>query len=132
MHSFAAHTSACLFSATIALVAILVTPAQANYFHDSRFGVERLVGSAPSPTPNDLRDIYPVESQTMKEHGQVGLKLSLTEKGTVSDAVVETSSGSRRLDEAAIKYVKTYWSYEPPSGQEMPSQMLFTVTFVLR
>jgi len=45
----------------------------------------------------------------MNEQGQVDLKLSLTEKGTVSDAVVEKSSGSPRLDDAAIKYVKTYW-----------------------
>jgi TonB family protein len=132
MHSFAAHTSACLLPTTIALLAIFVTPAQANYFHDTRIGVERMIGSAPNPTLNDLRDIYPVESQSMNEHGQVDLKLSLTQKGTVSGAVVEKSSGSPRLDEAAIKYVKAYYSYEPPDGQEMPSQMLFTVNFVLR
>jgi protein TonB len=91
-----------------------------------------MIGSAPSPSPKDLRGVYPLASQFMNEQGEVGLKLSLTEKGTVSTAVVEKSSGSPRLDEAAIKYVKTNWSYQPPDGQEMPSQMLFTVTFVLK
>jgi hypothetical protein len=38
----------------------------------------------------------------------------------------------KRQAEAAVKYAKTYWSYEPPDGQKMPAEMLFTVTFVLR
>jgi TonB family protein len=71
-------------------------------------------------------------SRSMNEQGLVELKLLLSEKGTVSGAVVEKSSGSPRLDDAAIRYAKTYWSYEPPSGQEMPTEMSFNVNFVLR
>ena len=80
----------------------------------------------------DLRGTYPAASRAMNEHGQVGLKLSLSEDGTVTDAVVQSSSGSLRLDDAAVKYVKSSWSYEPPTGQKMPTEMLFTVNFVLR
>ena len=123
---------AAFFLPLVVMSAAVVTSAQANYFRDPSAGIFRNLGSAPNPTPDDLRGIYPMTSQTMNEQGQVELKLSLTEKGTVSDAVVEKSSGIARLDEAAIKYVKTYWSYEPPDGQEMPAQMLFTVSFVLR
>ena len=127
-------TSKAVFALRFAvLLAGLAAPAaKANYFHDPASGITRMIGSAPNPTANDVRGVYPVISQSLNEHGDVELKLSLTEKGTVSDAVVEKSSGSPRLDEAAIKYVKTYWSYEPPDGQEMPAQMLFTVSFVLK
>ena len=108
------------------LASTAVTSAHANYFQG------RNVGSAPNPTSYDVLGIYPVESRSMNEQGQVGLKLSLWENGTVSDAVVERSSGSPRLDDAAVKYVMTYWSYEPPDGQKMPTEVLFTVTFMLR
>ena len=113
------------------LSAAFAMPAQANYFHDPSAGIEHNVGSAASPTPDDLRGVYPLASQAMNEQGQVQLKLSLSEKGTVIAALVEKSSGIPRLDDAAVKYVKTYWSYEPPNGRDMPAEMLFTVKFVL-
>ena len=108
------------------LASTAATSARADYFQG------RNVGSAPNPTSFDVLGIYPVESQSMNEQGQVGLKLSLWENGTAREAIVERSSGSPRLDDAAVKYVMTYWSYEPPDGQKMPTEMLFTVTFVLR
>ena len=130
MQNFLSGKASFLFPLAI-LPAAFASPAQANYFHDPIVGIEHNVGSAPSPTPNDLRGVYPLASQAMNEQGQVQLKLSLSEKGTVVAAVVEKSSGIPRLDDAAVKYVKTYWSYEPPNGQEMPAEMLFTVKFVL-
>jgi TonB family protein len=125
MQSFKATRAASSFW-LIVLASTAITSAHANYFQDQN------VGSAPNPTSYEVRGIYPVESRSMNEQGQVRLKLSLSEKGIVSDAAVETSSGSPRLDDAAVKYAKTYWSYEPPDGQKMPAEMLFTVTFVLR
>src|SRR5580765_4315710 len=120
-------SNATRFSFWLTVLASAADPsAHAGYFQG------RNIGSAPNPTPYDVLGIYPVESRSLNEQGQVGLKLSLTENGTVSDAVVERSSGSPRLDDAAVKYVMTHWSYEPPDGQKMPAEMLFTVTFVLR
>ena len=52
-------------------------------------------------------------SQTLNEQGKVGLKIWLTAQGTMSDAVVESSSGFPRLDNAAIQFLKTNWSYDP-------------------
>ena len=130
MQRFNAKTA--LFFPVMVLSATLVTSAHANYFHDPETGSRLYIGSAPSPTPADLRGVYPMTSRSMNEQGLVELKLLLSEKGTVSGAVVEKSSGSPRLDDAAIRYAKTYWSYEPPSGQEMPTEMSFNVNFVLR
>ena len=56
---------------------------------------------------------YPPESLRRKEQGTVTLLLSITPDGTVSDAKVEQSSGSPRLDNAAIQWVKQRWRYEP-------------------
>src|SRR5258708_28276413 len=101
------------------LCAVVVTSAHANYFHDPNSDIQLNVGSAPNPTPYDLRRIYPMAARSMNEQGQVGLKISLSEKGTVQGAVVESSSGIPRLDDAAVKYVETYWSYGLPNGVEM-------------
>ena len=113
------------------LCAAVITSAHANYFHPNT-DIQLNVGSAASPTPYDLRGIYRIASRSMNEQGKVELKISLSEKGTVQGAVVESSSGIPRLDDAAVKYVETYWSYEPPNGGEMPTEMPLTVNFVLR
>jgi hypothetical protein len=38
------------------LSAAFVTPAYANYFANPQMGVNLNIGSAPNPTPNDIRD----------------------------------------------------------------------------
>jgi hypothetical protein len=40
------------------LSAVMVSPASANWFARPEFGVNLNVGSAPNPTPNDLRALY--------------------------------------------------------------------------
>ena len=40
------------------LSAVMVTPASANWFSRPDLGVQLNVGSAPNPTPNDLRALY--------------------------------------------------------------------------
>jgi TonB family protein len=131
MQNFISRKTATFFSLMV-LSAAAVTPVHANYFHNSASKVQLNIGSAPSPTPDDLRGVYPTASLSMNERGKVGLKISLSEKGTVRGAVVESSSGIRRLDDAAVRYVQTYWTYAPPDGGEMPAEMPLTVTFVLR
>jgi outer membrane protein OmpA-like peptidoglycan-associated protein len=46
------------------LSAVCVTPASANWFSNPRLGVNLNVGSAPNPTPADLRALYGVEEKT--------------------------------------------------------------------
>ena len=123
--------SSFLFSLAL-LSASAVTPAYANSFHDRDSNFRLNVGSAPNPTPYDLGGDYPLMSRSLNEQGRVGLKVSLTQQGSVSGAVVERSSGIPRLDEAAVKYVKANWLYEPGDGQDMPTEVRAVVDFRLR
>ncbi len=120
-----------LFPLALLSVAV-VTPAHANSFYDRDANVRLNIGSAPNPTPYDVGGDYPLASRAMNEQGQVGLKVSLTQQGTVSGAVVEHSSGIPRLDDAAVKYMKANWLYEPSNGEEMPTEMRAVVNFRLK
>jgi TonB family protein len=55
----------------------------------------------------------------------------LTGEGKVSDAVVVKSSGSARLDDAAIKALKGNWRYDPPGDGPMPASVQTEVVFNL-
>lgn len=114
---------------------VMTTPAISNTFHGVYMAQSLNVGSAPNPTPEDIRKhrqglVYPLESQMLNEEGTVGLKISLTERGTMSNVVVESSSGFPRLDNAALKYAKTNWQYKPTeAGLPVPAAVQVNVTF---
>ena len=111
--------------------------ANANWFNDPVLNVTRNVGSAPNPSPQDLRQIrssfYPSLSRSLNEQGTVGLRIALAKSGAVTGAVVERTSGFQRLDDAAVDYMMVHWSYYPTvqDRQEMPSERLVDVTFAL-
>ena len=119
------------------LSAVAVTQANANSFHNPATGVSRNVGSAPTPTPKDLIAIkqgpdYPMESRMFKEQGKVALKIWLTEQGSMTDAMVQRSSGFPRLDDAAVRFIKDRWHYTPANKDgAMPKTVLAEVTFKL-
>jgi len=119
------------------LVGAVVTQADANSFHDKTTGISRNVGSAVNPTSTDLVTIkrgpdYPMQSRMFKEEGTVGLNIWLSEHGTVSDALVEHSSGYPRLDDAAVRFMKDRWHYNPPNKNlPMPKNVQAEVTFKL-
>lgn len=118
------------------LLGAVVTQADASWFHDNSTGISRNVGSALNPTPKDLIVIgrsadYPVRSRMFKEEGTVGLNVRLSENGAVSDALVEHSSGYRRLDDAAVRFIKDRWHYKPNKGLPMPKTVQAEVTFRL-
>jgi TonB family protein len=111
----------------VSLIVVLAGPvplAQASYFQNLN------VGSAPNPRANDV--IYPTDARLRGEQGEVALSVLLFEDGTVSSAVVEKTSGSQRLDDAAVRYVKAHWSYAPPEGEKMPTETRVSVKFELQ
>jgi protein TonB len=55
---------------------------------------------------------YPILSRRLGEEGTVRLSLSIGADGMVSEASVVRSSGFKRLDEAAVDWVKRYWRYQ--------------------
>lgn len=56
---------------------------------------------------------YPTASVRLSEEGATGLHLYINEKGKVIDVQLASSSGSDRLDNAAIAHAKRNWKFTP-------------------
>ncbi len=113
--------------------AALITPAAAYEFPPAGGKFYANPGSRPTPTPEEVRShwYYPSASKVNNEEGTVGLKISLTDEGTMREAVVQKSSGFSRLDEAALQYARDQYQYRPANGEEMPEMARVTVRFDL-
>lgn len=59
------------------------------------------------PRHKNAHPDYPATSIRLKEEGTTVLQIYVDETGSVTEAKVETSSGSARLDDAAIRGVKS-------------------------
>jgi protein TonB len=75
-----------------------------------RFGVSYLNNPAPD---------YPPMSRRMGEEGRVLMKVLVSAEGAVQDVQIEKSSGSDRLDNAAINAVKR-WRFIPAKKNNQP------------
>jgi protein TonB len=83
---------------------------------------------AAPPPPTELKAIarthvtptYPTISQRLGEQGTTTLKVTIGLDGSVSAASIEKSSGSDRLDQAALEYVKARWKWQPPTSEGKP------------
>lgn len=62
--------------------------------------------------PHTCNQSYPEQSQRLGEQGRTVVVFRVTSQGTVRDVVVARSSGSPRLDLAAVLCV-THWTYRP-------------------
>jgi TonB family protein len=126
---------ATILPSALLLAAALVTPAYANWFNDPGANISRNVGSAPNPTPQDLRQRnsldYPWWSRSLNEQGTVGVRISLTDRGAVSGAFVERTSGFKRLDDAAVDFIMEHWLYEPNYQDPALADVRADVTFKL-
>jgi protein TonB len=56
---------------------------------------------------------YPELAIRLGQEGTVQLKLSIGTDGAVTNATVESSSGSPNLDQAAIDWIKAHWRFHP-------------------
>jgi protein TonB len=63
---------------------------------------------------------YPILSRRLAEEGAVRLSIIINADGVVREATVKQSSGFRRLDEAAVDWVKRNWRYRPAMRGVMP------------
>lgn len=76
---------------------------------------------------------YPVESRRLKEEGTVVLLLTVGIDGRVADIRVSRSSGSDRLDTAALSAVRKWrWAPTVRNGQPVPVQGIVEIPFVLK
>ena len=70
--------------------------------------------------PHTCTDKYPEVSVRLNEEGTTTLSFHVMPDGTVSGATVAKSSGSDRLDNAAISCVERSWHYTPAKQDGNP------------
>lgn len=63
---------------------------------------------------------YPTAASRLGEEGATGLRLYITADGRVADVQVFSTSGSSRLDDAAIKHAKRNWVFTPCMEGDKP------------
>ncbi len=63
---------------------------------------------------------YPSLAVRLNQTGNVMLKLTIDERGAVTAASVEKSSGYDSLDNAAVAWVIAHWRYEPATKDGTP------------
>ena len=66
------------------------------------------------------RPEYPSASIRLGEEGVTGLNLYIGEDGKVVEAKVASTSGSERLDEAAVKHAQRSWKFVPCMQGDKP------------
>ncbi len=78
-----------------------------------RVAVLQKISQPPSPSgPQDCHDDYPFWAKLFSQEGTTDLILQVHADGTVTDVKVAQSSGSDRLDNAAVECVAK-WHYRP-------------------
>ena len=75
---------------------------------------------------------YPPVSQRMGEEGKVVLRVLVSPQGTAESVEVKVSSGSNRLDDSALRTVRT-WKFIPAKRGDVPlsSRVLVPIIFKL-
>lgn len=83
--------------------------------------------------PEFTAPAYPRISRQLGEYGDVVLRLEVSEIGVVRSAQIISSSGYKRLDDAAIEVTRT-WRCNPPhrNGQPVSAIALQPFKFVLQ
>jgi TonB family protein len=85
----------------------------------------------PAQAPVYLRPIasthamppYPALSVRLAEQGNTILKVLIAQDGSVQSDRLVASSGSDRLDQAALDFVRAHWRWEPPTVHCRPSMV---------
>jgi protein TonB len=100
------------------------------------------VEAAPAIAPTAARGIagthttppYPPLSVRLGEEGTVRLHIALDSSGKIHAVNVLKTSGSERLDDAAVNWVAKHWRYAPATqdGKPVASSVLADVRFDLR
>ncbi len=77
---------------------------------------------------------YPTISQRLGEQGTVTVRVVIGVDGKVKESTLVKSSGSDRLDAAAVEHVKNVWRWQPPTqeGKNVEATTLVSVVFNLK
>ena len=75
---------------------------------------------------------YPMEARHFGEQGRLLLAILVGADGRVLDAKATQSSGSERLDQAAIKEARQHWRLRPATRNGVPFEQWLTVPVVFQ
>ena len=70
---------------------------------------------------------YPPISWRVNEQGATMMAVAVGMDGVPADVTVTRSSGSERLDTAAIRHIRAYWRWQPPTEDCKPVTALALV-----
>jgi protein TonB len=83
----------------------------------------------------DIAPPPPYPASALRRHitGEVTLRVLVDAQGRPVNAVIESSSGSKLLDEAALKFVLARWHFIPATqdGQSIEAYALVPINFVI-
>ena len=74
---------------------------------------------------------YPASARRMGEEGKVILRVLVSPQGNAESVDIKTSSGSQRLDDAAVNTVK-HWKFIPAKRGDSPVQSAVLVPIVFK
>lgn len=74
---------------------------------------------------------YPASARRMGEEGKVILRVLVSPQGSAESVDIRTSSGSQRLDDAAVNTV-THWKFIPAKRGDSPIQSAVLVPIVFK
>jgi periplasmic protein TonB len=82
---------------------------------------------------NQIQPPYPGLARAMGEEGRVTLIVQIDELGRVTTVALDSTSGSKTLDDAAMRYAKKYWRFKPATidGKAVISSVKRSILFKL-
>lgn len=91
-----------------------------------------LTGAAVDPRHPLTQPDYPAAERRSNEQGKVVLALLIGTDGRVADVNVARSSGSSRLDQAAVTEARAHWRLRPATRNGVPFEQWVTLSVVFR
>ena len=91
-----------------------------------------IAGASVDPRHPLSQPPYPMEARHFGEQGRLLLAIFVGADGRVLDAKATQSSGSERLDQAAIKEARQHWRLRPATRNGVPFEQWLTVPVVFR
>jgi protein TonB len=91
-----------------------------------------ITGAAVDPRHPLTQPDYPMSSVHLDEQGKVVLSVLIGTDGRVTDVKVAQSSGSSRLDQAAVTEARAHWRLRPATRNGVPFEQWLTLGVVFR
>ena len=91
-----------------------------------------VTGAAVDPRHPLTQPDYPMSARRLDEQGKVALTVLVGTDGHVRDVRIAQSSGSTRLDEAAVTEARAHWRLRPATRNGVPFEQWLTLGVIFR